>query len=173
MGSGEPREQPLRRNQIPHQSSRPRLSLQLVDASPTVKGIVQLAGDWGNRCVSDRAGAGDEGAHGHCWHYLAVLPGDKSWQTLDKAAVGLGNETGKLRDVRPAVTSRGGLVKSPEEVEQLEQGRPLWSHAPARRPTGTQTEKEPHQQAGGQPQGEHPAERLDRVWPDTGPRGIV
>jgi hypothetical protein len=144
MGSGEPREQPLRRNQIPHQSSRPRLSLQLVDASPTVKGIVQLAGDWGNRCVSDRAGAGDEGAHGHCWHYLAVLPGDKSWQTLDKAAVGLGNETGKLRDVRPAVTSRGGLVKSPEEVEQLEQGRPLWSHAPARRPTGTQTDKEPH-----------------------------
>jgi hypothetical protein len=35
------------------------------------------------------------------------------------------------------------------------------------------TEVEPHRSAGGQPRGEHPAGRLDRVWPDTGPRGIA
>jgi hypothetical protein len=49
---------------------------------------------------------------------------------------------------------------------------PLEPHL-TRRPTGTQTEKEPHQKQGGQPQGEHPAGRLNRVWPDTGPTGIV
>jgi hypothetical protein len=37
----------------------------------------------------------------------------------------------------------------------------------------TQTDREPHPDAGGQPRGEHPVERLDRVWPDTGPTGIV
>jgi hypothetical protein len=30
-----------------------------------------------------------------------------------------------------------------------------------------------HTQAGGQPQREQPAEHLDRIWPDTGPKGIV
>jgi len=34
-------------------------------------------------------------------------------------------------------------------------------------------EREPHQFYRWQPHGELPAEHLDRVWPDTGPTGIV
>ena len=41
-------------------------------------------------------------------------------------------------------------------------------HAPALCPTDTQTAVEPHRQTGGRPRGEHPAGRLDRVWPETG-----
>ncbi len=44
---------------------------------------------------------------------------------------------------------------------------------PTTAPGGPQTGGEPHRQTGGQPQREHPAERLNRVWPDTGPNGIV
>lgn len=37
-----------------------------------------------------------------------------------------------------------------------------------------QTDGEPHQEVTvGSRDVEHPAERLDRVWPDTGPTGIV
>jgi hypothetical protein len=52
-----------------------------------------------------------------------------------------------------------------------EPGTPLLGHAPPRHPAGTQTEIEPHPQAGGQPQREQSAGRLDRGWPDVGPRG--
>jgi hypothetical protein len=54
-----------------------------------------------------------------------------------------------------------------------EPGSPLLSHTSARWSTGTQPEKEPHPDPGGQPHGERPANHLDRVWPDTGPTGIV
>jgi hypothetical protein len=38
---------------------------------------------------------------------------------------------------------------------------------------GMQTDREPHQRRVGSRDGEHPAEHLDRVWPDTGPTEIV
>jgi len=38
-------------------------------------------------------------------------------------------------------------------------------------PDGSQTEREPHPQAGGQPREERSAGHLDRVWPDTDPAG--
>ena len=54
-----------------------------------------------------------------------------------------------------------------------ELGSPLLSHASSRRPTVRKPEVEPHPEPGGQPKRERPAEHLDRVWPDTGPTGIL
>jgi hypothetical protein len=54
-----------------------------------------------------------------------------------------------------------------------ELGSPLWSHASTRRPTGAQTDREPHPLMVGSRMESVPAEHLDRVWPDAGPEAIV
>ena len=54
-----------------------------------------------------------------------------------------------------------------------EQGSPLLSHASSRCPAGRRPKESHTRPSGGQPHGEPPAEHLARVWPDTGPTGIV
>ena len=54
-----------------------------------------------------------------------------------------------------------------------ELGSPLLSHASSRRPTGRKPEESHTHERVGSRDGERPAEHLDRVWPDTGPTGIV
>jgi hypothetical protein len=50
-----------------------------------------------------------------------------------------------------------------------ELGSPLLGHASSQRPTVRKPESSHTLKQGGQPRIERPAERLDRVWPDTGP----
>jgi hypothetical protein len=55
-----------------------------------------------------------------------------------------------------------------------EQGRPLWSHASTRRPDGNanRCRATPINLVGSREES-IPSDRLNRVWPDTGPTGIV
>lgn len=50
---------------------------------------------------------------------------------------------------------------------------PLLSYTSSRSPDELQTEESLTQPSGGQPHEELPAGHLDRVWPNTGPNGIV
>jgi hypothetical protein len=54
-----------------------------------------------------------------------------------------------------------------EDVAGVEHPDPGGERRRVRKPESS------HTQAGGQPQGQHPAARLDRVWPDTGHMRIV
>ena len=52
-------------------------------------------------------------------------------------------------------------------------GSPFLSHTSSRRRTGRRPKVSHTVHTSGQPHGGPPADHLDRVWPDTGPRGIV
>ena len=73
-----------------------------LDATTTSKGIVQLAGDLGgtatNPTVPGLAGKENAISPGTSAQYLR---GDKTWQSLDKAAVGLGSVDNTADSAKP------------------------------------------------------------------------